>query len=73
MMEEEKEVQVFNDEDYFLYDSLKDNDIKYNYFAKVSDPNEILVAIEENDEYIILEEDEYNLAMKLYYERHNIV
>ncbi len=71
----EKEVQEFNGEDYFLYDSIIDEDNKYCFFAKVSDPEEIRIEkeIEDNNEmfYEDVLDEEYNYALKLFYENYN--
>lgn len=69
----EKKVQEFDDKEYFLYDTISNGEIKYNIFALVSDPREILVAkevLKDGESYYqIVVEDEFDKVMKLYYER----
>lgn len=38
------DVQVFNDEEYGLYDKVDFNNYKYDIYFKISNPNDILVA-----------------------------
>ena len=59
----EVEIQEFDGEDYFLYDKVEDNNESYSVYAKVNNPEIIIVAKEvyENDEtyYELITDEEY--------------
>lgn len=70
---EEKQVQLqeFNGEDYFLYDTAMTNSKIYNVFAKVSNPKDLIIAkeiINNGEEYYeIVDGSEYEKALSLFH------
>lgn len=73
--EVEVNVQEFNGEEYFLYETVNDNETAYDIFAKLEDPKKILIAkqIEEKDGiyYEIVEDEEYLKVINIYNKKTN--
>ena len=71
MEEKEIKIQIFDNEKYFLYDTILTEKNIYDIFAKVEDPKSIILAkqvMENNEEYyeIIEEGEEFDaLAQEL--------
>lgn len=75
MDEKEVNVQEFNGEEYFLYDTLTTLDGTYSIFVSLVDQKSIIVAQEkvENKEtiYEALEEENKDKIIALYQEKRN--
>lgn len=75
MEEQEIKVQIFNNEKYFLYDTITTEKNIYDIFAKIEDPKSIVLAkqvTDNNEEYYeIVEGDEFDYAMSIYHSNNN--
>ncbi len=73
MEEKEVQVQVFNDGEYFIYDSINIKDDLYVIFAKVNNPEQILIVKEvtedEDSYYEELTPEESDYVMSQYYQQ----
>ena len=66
------DVQVFNDEEYGLYDKVDFNNYKYDIYFKISNPNDILVAkniINDGEEMYEVVYDDESMIVLAEYER----
>lgn len=66
------DVQVFNDEEYGLYDKVDFNNYKYDIYFKISNPNDILVAkniINDGEEMYEVVYDDESMMVLAEYER----
>lgn len=76
MEEKEIKIQIFDNEKYFLYDTILTEKNIYDIFAKVEDPKSIVLAkqvTDNNEEYyeIIEEGEEFDYAMSIYHSNNN--
>ena len=71
-----KDVQIIeiDDKEYFLLDSISENNVVFNFFSNVDDSYDIYVlkngVSDGKDGYIFVNKSEFLHAMTLFYEKH---